>query len=204
MGDPRKEWFVIALRSGNRAAFSRLVGMVYPRLFATALRRGFSEEAAVDVSNSVFARILKDPTSLPPDQGLNGIERYLFGTLKNVLRETRRDQLRERDRAMSALEDAEERQGIAPPEIAERREMRSLVLQGLELLSPTTMRAVLLKYWSGLSCQQISELQGRSENAVCVDLSRARAALRSVFKRLSPDSNYQPPSDPASRRRLAQ
>jgi RNA polymerase sigma-70 factor (ECF subfamily) len=74
--------------------------------------------------------------------------------------------------------------GTGPVELAERREARQQLADGLLTLAPSVREAVVLRHVDGLSVAETAAALGRPEGTVKAQVHRGLAALRA---HLAPD-----------------
>jgi bifunctional DNase/RNase len=77
-----------------------------------------------------------------------------------------------------------------PQEVAEERELHSLVFSAVQELTPGTREAVLLFYFKHLSVQEVATVAGISVEAVKVRLHRGRQQLRQQLLKQYPDIDW--------------
>jgi RNA polymerase sigma factor (sigma-70 family) len=164
---------VSAVRSGDRAAFGRLVERHAPR--ARHVVRGLVDDRD-DAEDIVQEAILNAYIGI---DRLNHPERFgswLCGIALNLSRMRVR-----RARTGAALEEVAG--GIGLPSAAIQVPERALeefdaVRTALAVLPPAQRQLVFMHYVQGLSCEEIATILGSSNGAVRVSLHRARSRLR--------------------------
>ena len=145
-------------------------------VFRAAHRITGSAADAEDVLQTVFTRLLRRPDPLPAGPG-DSVAAYLntaaVHAALDVMRSRRRAgwvPLEEARWTTDAVDEAER-------DDAGRRLRRSL-REALARLSPRAAAAFALRYFEGLSNQQIASSLGTSSAVVAVLLHRTRARLR--------------------------
>lgn len=153
---------------GDRGAFSALVRTYEPALFALCRRLlGGRDAEAEDVTQDTFLRAfsrlgeLQDPHRFAP---------WLYSVARSLCREKWRREAAER----RALEGRSELERIAALEAEDSRTDVGAVIAGLPEVE---RRALELKYFEGLSYQEIARCMGLSFSKVDHLIRQARARL---------------------------
>jgi RNA polymerase sigma-70 factor (ECF subfamily) len=164
----------------------------YLRLLA-GLRVGPRYRAKLDPSDLVQQALLRAHQASAQFRGTTAAEmaawlrRILAHTLADALRDLGRecrDVSRERsletalNESSARLERWLEDSGLAPGDVAERNEQLLRLADGLAGLPETQRRAVLLRYYEGLSVPEIGKALNRSRAGVASLLRRGLARLR--------------------------
>jgi RNA polymerase sigma-70 factor (ECF subfamily) len=163
---------VQASLGGDQAAFTELVERYQTRVYSLAYRMLGPAEAE-DAAQEGFIKAYLQLASYKSEYRFSS---WLLAITANhcidVLRRRKRlsDQLQAVGRDLPTSVDAPE---LALVESESRRRVQDLVIE-----LPATHRAVIvLHYWHELSCNEIGQMLGLSENCVLVRLHRARHLL---------------------------
>jgi RNA polymerase sigma-70 factor (ECF subfamily) len=162
-------------RGGDRATFEKIVRRHQPKVIAFATRFFGQRAVATDVAQEVFLDLM---VALPRYRPEGRFTIYLYRIMLNRCRMTART-VRYEDRARERLwvEAAARADLISPDESAARERQRRLGRALLEI--PEKHRAVLqLRFWGGLSHEEIAEVLATREGTVKSRLFNALAMLR--------------------------
>jgi len=156
------------VRAGDREAFARLVETYEPSVFALCRRLAGGREAeAEDIAQDTFLRAyrklgeLEDPHRFAP---------WLYAIARSLARDWRRRQAVER----RALEGRSELERLSAPSDGFGEAEVASALAGMP---PEERRALELKYFAGLSYQEIARRLGLSFSKVDHLIRQARARL---------------------------
>jgi RNA polymerase sigma-70 factor (ECF subfamily) len=180
------------LLAGEEAAFDRLFGDLFPRLYRFSLARLHDEEAAAEVAQTALCKLVDH---LPDFRG----EAPMFTWLCAICRNDIADRLRRRRRAPE-VELLEEDPGIRralealagsaetldPERDLERRRIARFVHAVLDHLPAAYSRALEMRYLDGLGVAEVAAGLGLTYKAAESVLSRARAAFRRGIGALDP------------------
>ena len=171
-----------ACRRGDGAALAALVERYQADVFGTALRLCRDREIALELTNTIFYKAYQNVHTYDVERPLRP---WLMRIATNETLNWLRSQRREREHVMTG-EASEVALDVAPggddPEaLALRLEQREEVRAALGQL-PERYRVVLtLRYFNDLSYAEIAEATGQDQNAVGVQLLRARNLLRAAL-----------------------
>lgn len=171
-------------KNGDSEAFGLLYNEYFVPVFRYIYLRLKSKEEAEDLAQTVFLRIYK---SLPRfrDQGKEPLA-YFFTVARNALIDYWR---KKKDKKLDDDEDFEEKNSGANINEAERIsnscDNAELVKQALGELDGERREVIILRFMEGFSNKEISELIGKSEEAVRQIQCRALKSLRNKFKELN-------------------
>lgn len=163
--------------------FADVVREHQDEVFGLALRMLGDRDAAMDVTSTVFLKAYRAFDRYDPARPAR---HWLLRITVNECISAGRAAMRERARrapADAAL-DVAGREGM-PEDEAIRREERERVRQAVAALPELYRTPVVLRYFSGLSLEEIAQLTGRSASTVGVQLLRARALLREGMGRMA-------------------
>lgn len=163
----------------RRVSFAQLVDEHQSEVFGLALRMLGDRDAALDATSLVF---LKAYRAFGRFDSSRPARPWLLRIAVNECISIGRRLTRERKRHAPA----EEALGLAgsegrPEHEALRREDRERVRRAVADLPELYRVPVVLRYFSGLSLEEIAGLTGRSSSTVGVQLLRARALLRDAL-----------------------
>lgn len=161
-------------------AWEALYRRLYPRLFSYARRRVPTDHAADDAVSETMTRAL-DKIDTFSWRGA-GFDAWVFGILKNVVREHGRKTGREIPSTTSRVEPATE-----PCCPIEAREERAMVRAAFARLSTDEQEVLELRVVAGLQAAGAAEVLGRSSGAVRMAQSRAIQRLRTFWREVSGD-----------------
>ncbi len=139
-----------------------------------------ADSDAMDVSQNVFLRAIKHMGKLA-DMEDGQLKAWLYRVAVNLALDIKRRQKREYpvdelpEQESTALYDMPEPSAISA-------EQRRIVREAVERLPDIYREAVMLHYYSGLSCADIAQLTGAAEGTVKSRISRARTQLLQLLK----------------------
>jgi len=170
-GDPLIEF----LRKPTRRRFARLVRATRGQVLDTAYRVTGDQNLAEDVTQEVYVKLLT--VKWDPEKIRSGIGLLLSTTVLASLMRVRAD-----DRRMVREAESAARRQVAPAtSIDDILDLREAILELPEALQA----CVHLRYYGGLSSEEVAATLGFSTSAVKDRLARARELLR---KRLRPSA----------------
>lgn len=168
-----------ALRTGSEAAFDRIFGLYWDKVYAVCLRHVRSSESAREMTQEIFKSLWERRRDLSVDGPL---EHYLHRAAKyQVFNHFRENALRERH--ASAVE--ANPLGEAPENAEERLERIQLKTRAANLMDalPAACRKVFRMQQIGrLSQREIAETLNISVKTVEFHLGNARRRLRAALK----------------------
>ena len=162
-------------------ALATLVRLYSPRLYGLFYRLTRSREAAEDLLQETFLRMVR---TIGRYRHVGKFEAWLFRIAANLAR----DQARRRQRRGATMSwDEEAADGLAqelpqrvqdPDEHLTGDEIAGRLVAGLEKLSQTDREILLLRHYSGLSFREIAELLGVPVGTALARAHRALERLR--------------------------
>lgn len=164
----------------RRVTFAELVGGHQDEVFGLALRMLGDRDAAMDVTSLVFLKVYRAFDRY--DQS-RPVRPWLLSIAVNECISAGRALGRERSRRApeEAALDLPGAEGL-PEQEALRSEDRARVRGAVAALPELYRVPVVLRYFSGLSLDEIATVTGRSSSTVGVQLLRARALLRQALE----------------------
>ena len=185
----RDDELVKRCQQGDTAAFEQLYARYKNRVFATALRIVGRRADAEDVLQETFASAL---ASIGRFERRSRFSTWLYRICVNTALNWRRSRAREEvqwnaspggDEASRASTTASRAADSVVRLVAER-ELEETVAKALLQLSPAMRTTVVLRYISGLSYKEVSDVLGCSIGTVKSRLNRAHKALLPVLKEM--------------------
>lgn len=164
------------VRDGDVALLGELFERHHQRLFHFFLRLARSRQAAEDLVQEVFVRMLKYRHTFRSE---SDFVPWMFTLARNAAT----DLYRARPRELAQDPDAPEPQADLPHPIAglERAEQEGKLRRALARLDPAKREILLLARFSELKYDRIAEQFGISEGAVKVRVHRAMKELKAAF-----------------------
>ena len=175
---------VAALHAGDREALATVFSDNADRLYRLALGILRRPDAAEDVVQTAFLRLLNRPDSF---DGRSKLSTWLYRVVYNASI----DRLRA-EKPTVPIEDENEDGvipyprdwtpwGHTPDERVERQEVRALLEAAIDALPASQRAVVTLRDVNGLSTEEAASALGVTEGAVKLRLHRARIALRNAL-----------------------
>lgn len=164
------------VREGDVALLGELFERHHQRLFHFFLRLARSRQAAEDLVQEVFVRMLKYRHTFRSD---SEFVPWMFTLARNAAT----DLYRARPKELPQDPDAPEPQAESPHPIAglERAEQEGKLRRALARLDPAKREILLLARFSELKYDRIAEQYGITEGAVKVRVHRAMKELKAAF-----------------------
>lgn len=170
-------------RQGSEEAFAALVERNQKRIYNLTLRMTGNPDDAAELCQEAFLNAWK---GLGRFQGESAFSTWLHRLAVNVCIDFLRREKRRQDMSLTVSLDGEEeaRQVQLPDEhdgpdrILERAELRRLVREGLDALTPEHRQVLVLRELEGLTYHEIAALLSLEEGTVKSRIARARISLR--------------------------
>ena len=179
--DQERAWIEQAL-GGDRAAFGQLVRAFERPVYNLTYRMLGNPAEAEDAAQETFLRAYSKLATYQP-------ERKFVNWLLSIASHYCIDRLRRKGRAPQlSLEEPLPPEWLTsdaprPDEVVNKKQEGERVRKVLDTLPSDYRAAVVLRYWYGLSYQEIAETTGSTESAIKSRLHRAR---RMMATRLQP------------------
>lgn len=181
MNDPDRE-FVSAAQKGRKDAFGKLVDRYYEMVYALSYGVLHNREEARDVVQEVF---LKAYGEIGHFEGKSKFKTWLYRIAMNAAIDHMR---RQRPAApispTDAQDDEEDSRSMVLPSLAHgpreeaaNAELRKIIDQAIETLSPDHRIVLVLREWDGMSYDEIAEVLGLQMGTVMSRLHYARKKL---------------------------
>ncbi len=173
---------VASLVPGARAldqhAWECIFRQLHPRLSAYA-GRSLDRESAQDAVSEAMTRAVDRIDTFTWDD--SAFEGWLFGILRNVVRDTQRAHARSAPRAATQFE----RPGHEPSDGILAREEAAEITAAFARLSPSEREILELRVVAGLTADEIAITLGKRPGAIRTAQSRALAKLRNLMETTS-------------------
>lgn len=179
---------VLAVRTGNKAAFGALIERYEAMVQRLALRILGDAELAHDLAQE---SLLQAYLSLEGLRLERSFKSWLYGITLNVCRtylRTERSNVYSLEVLVGGAYRELEDQGPAPEEIAEQLELQRAVMNAVEALSPANRAAVLLCYYEDFSLRDGAAMLDISVPAFKGRLHKARRQLETSLLSVSPST----------------
>jgi RNA polymerase sigma-70 factor, ECF subfamily len=166
---------LIEAAKAESADFAALYAKYFEQIRAYFISRVSNSSIAEDLAQDVFYKAFKYLDSFVPTNSSYGtyLLRIAHNILVNYYRDAQKHIYQPIERAAEVSDNGKLAQVI----------MRKDILMRVLLRASESERAVIkMKYIEGLSIKEIAALQGKTENAVKLHLSRARKKLRLILK----------------------
>ena len=192
MMDRREQRLVDAARNGDEAAFEELVRLYEKRVLALTNRMCRNPEDAAEAAQEAFISAWQ---GLKFFRGDSSFSTWLYRLASNACVDLLRREGRHQTAAGPSLNDEETKIDVAdtaatPHEAAEQQELRELIEEGLQSLSPDHRQVLILREMHQLSYDEISQSLDIDVGTVKSRISRARKQLRNF---LIASGNFSPP-----------
>jgi RNA polymerase sigma-70 factor (ECF subfamily) len=171
---------ILALRTGDRAAFERVYGRYAGRLWNFLARMVGDDSRAEDLHQETWMKLAVHAHRLAEDTDLGA---WLYTVARNLARSERRT-VRARP-PMQAISDRAPNGGAPPDEIAFARQTEERLERALAELSPPFREVLLLVAVEGIEQERAAAILGLSREALRQRLARARAKLSDRLAELS-------------------
>ena len=180
--DPSDADLMEAFNKGDEEALSLLINRYKGPLFAYLLRLSGDRDAADDIFQDVFVKVVKKASSYREHKKFSA---WLFTVAHHSLMDHFRSVSRRREDSLDAVVDG----GLSPgdrlpspepgPErVLERTERSRTVQAAFDRLSPEQREVFALRHYSGLSFKEIADIYGVPIGTVLARMSRTLAKLR--------------------------
>lgn len=180
---------------GDEDAFAQLMEAHQGKVYGLILRLTGSVEDALELSQETFFNAWR---GLPNFHFDSRFSTWLYRLATNVAIDFLRKEKRRRSVNVTSLSNDEDDgqrlleipdERFTPHQEAEKRELQTMVRQGMEQLSYEHRQVLLLREISGLSYAEIAEKLELEEGTVKSRIARARMALKGI---LTKEGNFSP------------
>ena len=192
MMDKQEQRLVDAARNGDEAAFEQLVRLYEKRVLALTNRMCRNPEDAAEAAQEAF---LSAWQGLKFFRGDSSFSTWLYRLVSNACVDLLRREGRHQTAVGPSLNDEEAGIDVpdtaaTPHEAAEQQELRELIEEGLQSLTPDHRQVLILREMHQLSYDEISRSLDIDVGTVKSRISRARKQLRNF---LTASGNFFPP-----------
>ncbi len=179
------------LAHGDRGAFDELFNRYYHQIYNYVRRSVNNVEAAEDVTQEIFLRVIKSANRFDPERKFQSwIYKIASNEIKRHLKRAKLRQAISLNDPVGDEEDGAERGDFlmspyeSPEEYAERQAMAAELRRAIESLPEKQRQVVVLKIFEGLTFQEIAEVMNAPLSTV---LSRMRYALDKLKRHFGVD-----------------
>lgn len=177
----------LVVRAGtDRAAFSVLYDRYYPRVMKYLLRRLFDRSVAEDVTSDIFLQVASHLRQFP-GRTETDFRRWLFRIATNAVNAHLRQTLRRQELWEAAARSRQGERGNDPhfsPAASDLLDWPA-VYQALLELDERDQSILTLRFFAGLSHEEIAHVVNAKPGTVRTALSRTLARLRERFDPLA-------------------
>ena len=178
---------VSAAQSGSEKAFSDLFNYYYKDVYYFALKNCQNEDIACDITQETFIEIintlgkLREPAAFVTWMKRIAYHQYTDYYKKQGVREKHESPISENEDGVSILDFLEEdKQDFIPDQALDQQELRKILLDFLDQLSPDLRSAMILYYYDELPISEIAQIQQVSINTVSGRLRYGRKAMATL------------------------
>ncbi len=161
---------------GDDAAFAQVVRRHTDLVYSAALRVARDAALAEDVTQIVFTKLARAARTL-------GGYQTLVGWLHTTTRHTAINAIRGEARRRAREQETMAMQNTMPVSEVKWEQLRPVLDEAVGELGERDRQAVLLRYFNGLSHQEVGAMLGLSENSANKRVERALEKLREQFAR---------------------
>jgi RNA polymerase sigma-70 factor (ECF subfamily) len=184
MSDQEKD-LVERVLSGDTAAFELLIAPYRKPLLGVAYRMARNSEDAREITQDAFLRAFKYLRNFDADKSFkNWVYKILVHAARNFRNKRARE---ERVLASGPVKEAAAQGSLGPEKGLERRELRSRLMDCLDVLTPREKEVFLLRDIEDLTIRESARIIGCSAISVRVHLSAARSKIRNRIKSRHPE-----------------
>lgn len=185
---------VRAAQAGDDSAFEELVRTYEKKVYHLALRMCGNPDDAYEIAQEAFLSVWK---GLKFFRGESSFSTWLYRLASNAAIDFLRREKRQSGPGDVSLDDEETYIEPADPrptpqQQAERSEVRQVLAEGLNKLSPEHRQVLLLRELQGLSYEEIADTLDLDLGTVKSRIARAREKLRKYLLRSGNFSGYAP------------
>ena len=174
---------VKAFKEGDAGALDELIGRYKERLYAYLLRLSRDRDAADDLQQEVFIKVVKKIHSYGEREKFSA---WLFTIAHHAVMDHFRSGLRRREESLDTADG--DRTPLAetlpshepgPDKQLEEAESSAVLQAAFDRLSSDQREIFLMRHYSGLSFKEIADILGVPIGTVLARMSRAMAKVRS-------------------------
>jgi len=172
------------LSEGHEPAFRKLYDRYSGGIYAVALKHLKQPQLAEDIVQNLFLKVWENRVSIT---GIQHFSSWLFTVSRNMIISTLRKKGTQ-ETYLNYLRSQMEPCGESPELIYAQRNLRSLIREATQELSPQQRLAFQLQRDEGLSYEDIGQQMGIATNTVKVHLYKANQFIRSYLQTHGVDS----------------
>lgn len=175
-------------QKGDHKAFEQLIEEHFKKIYNIAYRMTGNPDDASDMTQEVMIKLFRNIGSFKGDSKFSTwVYRVTTNTCLDELKKNRRHSHTslntEYDTGDGEIACEVEDTSPTPEEMTEKRELRSMVADAVQRLSPDHRAAIVLRDIKGFSYDEIAKILSCSEGTVKSRISRARASLKEVLEK---------------------
>ena len=161
--------------AGDDAAFHSLFALYNRKLTVFALKMLGESEAAKDLVQEVWIRIIEQRRT-SPGTPIEYAGAYLFRITRNLYLDKIRAQ-----KEHVPIDELSEKDHPHSPDL-ERSALEEIVVAALDKLAPEDRELLVMHSYLGYAYEEIAEMQSKKPEAIWTRASRARAKLREIVR----------------------
>jgi RNA polymerase sigma-70 factor (family 1) len=169
---------VLALRTGDRAAFENIYHFFVTRLYAFTRKMVQNEGDAEEIVQEVFVKLWEHRQFLDPDQNIDG---YVFRIAKNIVYNKARHQVQEL--AYSKYLSENEGTGNTTEDQIHYEELGHLLEEAFTTMPPTRKQVFVMSRIEGLSNSEIARRLQTSNSNIENHINKALHDIRRKLER---------------------
>lgn len=186
---PGYKELVLKMQRGEESAYQLVVDQYGKRVYNFAMRYANDDHFACEVVQQTFIQVfekidqLKDPSKLK-----SWLYRIASNNCISQGRSLSRRRKVEVDEALMHVVDAP-----SPSHHIERKELKELVLNILQLIPPEQRQVIIMKEYEGLKFREIADILNTSENTIKARMYYGLDAMKKIMiqKNLTKDLYYE-------------
>jgi len=186
---PGYKELVLKMQRGEESAYQLVVDQYGKRVYNFAMRYANDDHFACEVVQQTFIQVfekidqLKDPSKLK-----SWLYRIASNNCISQGRSLSRRRKVEVDEALMHVADAP-----SPSHHIERKELKELVLNILQLIPPEQRQVIIMKEYEGLKFREIADILNTSENTIKARMYYGLDAMKKIMiqKNLTKDLYYE-------------
>lgn len=167
-------------KEGDQGAFNQIVRRYQERLYYLALRMVGNHDDALDISQDAFVKAYE---GLEKFHGDSSLYTWLYRIVVNLSINHRRKRKVIRFVSFEDVRAVLASTKDSPDEVVNRKEFSEAADEAIEGLPARQKAIFVLRYYQGLSHQEISEILGRSVGAVKASYFHAVRKLRKALSK---------------------
>ena len=175
-------------QKGDHKAFEQLMEEHFKKIYNLAYRMTGNPDDASDMTQEVMLKLFRNIGSFKGDSKFSTwVYRVATNTCLDELKKSRRHSHTslntEYDTGDGEITCEVEDTSPTPEEMTEKKELRGMVADAVQRLSPDHRAAIVLRDIKGFSYGEIAKILNCTEGTVKSRISRARASLKEVLEK---------------------